>query len=373
MKKLRELRPPPLREGSRDVVHLVDTYFNAYNAGRLKEACQIYVGMIEAGATIGLSISGALTPAGLSSVLTPLMEAGFVDYITSTGANLYHDLHHDLGFLPRVGGTLAASGRMDLELRKEQVFRVYDVLLEGKALFDTDDWLYRVLTLPELRGRMGTARLHHEIGRHALAAAQQIKTKPSILATAHRLEIPVWTPSPGDSTIGLGVAAVQASRPHDPEVGPQVDPSVDVNQMAAVVHDCKVVNGGKSGVCMLGGGAPKNFLLQTEPQLQELLGFAERGHDFFVQITDARVDTGGLSGATPSEAVSWGKIDPERLPDCVTAYCDSTIALPLLASYLLERCKPRPQRRLYGKLSQMTERLAEEYRKSVKFRRLTGQ
>ena len=111
--------------------------------------------------------------------------------------------------------------------------------------------------------------------------------------------------------------------------------------MSALVLDAKRKPGGLSGVVILGGGAPKNFLLQTEPQLQEILGVAEKGHDYFIQITDARPDTGGLSGATPSEAVSWGKIDPEKLPDTVVCYVDSTIAMPLIASYVLARCKPR--------------------------------
>ena len=114
---------------------------------------------------------------------------------------------------------------------------------------------------------------------------------------------------------------------------------------------------------IFGGGAPKNFLLQTEPQLQEILGVSERGHDYFIQITDARPDTGGLSGATPSEAVSWGKIDPDKLPDTVVCYLDSTIALPLIASYVLARCKPRKPRRLYKRCPR-GQALRAEYLKS---------
>ena len=95
-----------------------------------------------------------------------------------------------------------------------------------------------------------------------------------------------------------------------------------------------------------GGGSPKNFMLQTEPQIQEVLGIDEKGHDYFLQITDARPDTGGLSGATPAEAVSWGKIDPDRLPDAVVCYLDSTVALPLLTAYALARHAPRPLKRL---------------------------
>jgi deoxyhypusine synthase len=115
---------------------------------------------------------------------------------------------------------------------------------------------------------------------------------------------------------------------------------------------------------ILGGGSPKNFALQTEPQIQEVLGIDEKGHDYFLQITDARPDTGGLSGATPAEAVSWGKIDPDRLPDAVVAYLDGTVALPLLTSYALAKRKPRKLRRLYDQRDKLMKSLKREYTKS---------
>jgi deoxyhypusine synthase len=119
--------------------------------------------------------------------------------------------------------------------------------------------------------------------------------------------------------------------------------------------------GMKSAVFILGGGSPKNFVLQTEPQIQEVMGVAEKGHDYFLQVTDARPDTGGLSGATPSEAVSWGKIDPNRLPDSVVCYVDATVALPLITAYALARRKPRKLRRLYEEREAMMTRLRAAY------------
>jgi deoxyhypusine synthase len=142
-----------------------------------------------------------------------------------------------------------------------------------------------------------------------------------------------------------------------------LDPNQDVNETASIVLDAKR-GGGKSGVMILGGGSPKNFMLQTEPQIQEVLGIDEKGHDFFLQITDARPDTGGLSGATPAEAVSWGKIDPDRLPDAVVCYLDSTVALPLLTSYAFARHEVRPLRRLFDRREAMMSKLREEYEKS---------
>ncbi len=367
MNPRQRLRPPPLVEGSRDVVALVDTYFNAYNAARIREACQLICRIIDEGATIGVSLSGALTPAGLSSVLTPLIANGFIDYISSTGANLYHDLHFDLGLPLYRGGAGVATGAADVALREAGVIRVYDVLFPADVLYKTDEWLMRVMMADEFDKRMGTAELHNRIGRFALETARKTGSeKPSILATAHTHGVPVYSPSPGDSTIGLNFSAIHT---YDAERGPHVDPAIDVAEMAALVLDAKRKKGGTSAVVIFGGGAPKNFLLQTEPQLQEILGVSEKGHDYFVQLTDARPDTGGLSGATPAEAVSWGKIDPEKLPDAVVAYVDSTIALPIIGAYVQAKCKPRKSKRLYDRLPEMMAKLRGEYKKSPLYRR----
>src|SRR5258708_9924051 len=138
------------------------------------------------------------------------------------------------------------------------------------------------------------------------------------------------------------------------------DVSADVNETSSIVFWAKV-HGGKSGVMIIGGASPKNFVLQTEPQIQEVLGIDEKGHDYFLQITDARPDTGGLSGATPAEAVSWGKIDPDRLPDAVVCYLDSTVALPLMTSYALAKRKRRKLRRLYDHRASLMARLRTEF------------
>jgi deoxyhypusine synthase len=144
-----------------------------------------------------------------------------------------------------------------------------------------------------------------------------------------------------------------------------IDPSIDVNETAAIVYGARQSGipevEGKSAAVILGGGSPKNFMLQTQPQLHEVLGLEERGHDFFVQVTDARPDTGGLSGATPSEAVSWGKVDPEELPKTIVCYTDSTIALPILTAYLMNQCEPRTLKRLYDRRIQLLDQLRADY------------
>ncbi len=331
------------------VNELVDSTMLAYNGARLREACRLFAGdMLAPEATVGLSISGALTPAGLGvAAIIPLIKAGFVDWMVSTGANLYHDLHYALN-LP------FHQGRPDLDdvaLQREGVVRVYDVLIDFDHLLKTDAFCRKVTQAPEFEGTMSSAEFHFHFGRYVrereriLGHAESV----SLLAVAHEYEVPVYTSSPGDSAIGMNVAS-QALLGR----APTIDVSLDVNETAAIVLGAKQ-NGGRHGCLILGGGSPKNFLLQTEPQIQEVLGIEERGHDYFIQFTDARVDTGGLSGATPAEAVSWGKIDPDMLPSSVVAYVDTTIALPILTAYALSEHAAREPRRLYRQRDELVE------------------
>ena len=333
---------------------LVDEFFLAYNAARLREACRIFaLKMLEPDVTVGLTISGALTPAGLGpAAFVPLVEAGFVDWIVSTGANLYHDLHRTLGFT-----LYGVSPQVDdLALRRDKVIRIYDIVFDQEVLFRTDAFISEVLKADEFQHRMGTAELHWRLGRYALEREKVLGASArSLLGAAHLAGVPIYTSSPGDSGVGMNVAAL---RLQGREVG--FDPELDVNETAAIVYDAKK-SGGKSGVVILGGGSPKNFALQTEPQIQEIYGLAERGHDYFVQVTDAWPDTGGLSGATSQEAVTWGKVDPEQLPDTVVCYTDSTIALPIMASYALGARKPRKHRRLYDRRAALVERLRADF------------
>jgi deoxyhypusine synthase len=352
--------------GKEKLADLVDETFLAYNAGRLKEACQLFVGkMLADDVTVGMSLSGALTPAGLGcSSIVPLIKAGFVDWIVATGAILYHDLHFALNYPVRVG-----SFKMDdTVLRDNDIVRIYDVLLGySDCLMATDEILRGILIQPEFQKEMGTAELHHLLGRYCAEWERKAGLKDvSVLAAAYRADVPCYTSSPGDSTIGMNVAGVELR-------GNQLrlNPSIDVNETTAFVLAAKR-SGGKSAVVLWGGGSPKNFMLQTEPQIQEVLRIKEYGQDYFLQVTDARPDTGGLSGATPSEAVSWGKVDPARLPDAVVCYTDTTIAMPILTQYALSRHAPRRLRRLYAQRRPMMRALAREYFRHNKVKMLDG-
>jgi len=345
----RKLTPMPITPGL-TVQQLVDHHLMAYNAGRLREACLIFANkVLQDDVTVGLTISGAMTPAGLGyATVVPLIEAGLVDWIVSTGANLYHDIHYSLGYelfhiSPQVD---------DVALREEKLIRIYDIVFDQSVLLESDAFLRRVLSAPEFQRPMGTSELHYLLGKYVRAAEDEIGAPHrSILSTAYEYGVPVYTSSPGDSTLGMNVAALRLAGNKL-----QIDVESDVNESTAIVHEAKA-GGGRSAVVIFGGGSPKNFALQTEPQMQEILNIPERGHDYFIQITDARPDTGGLSGATPSEAVTWGKIDPEQLPDTVVCYCDSTIAWPIITAYALSAGRQRPHKRLYDQRAEMTDHL----------------
>jgi deoxyhypusine synthase len=343
--------------GGMTVTELVDGTFQAYNAARLREACHLLTRrMLEEDVTVGLTMTGALTPAGLGmSALIPLIEAGFVDWIISTGANLYHDTHFGIGLELRQGSPHVS----DTVLRDEEVVRIYDIFFDYSVLLDTDAFFRKIIGSPEFQRPMSTAEFHYLCGRYVAAREQELGIgRKSLLAAAYEHAVPIYTSSPGDSSIGMNVAAkaLQGNRL-------MFDVNADVNETAAIVLDAKR-SGGKSAIWILGGGSPKNFALQTEPQIQEVMGIDERGHDYFLQVTDARPDTGGLSGATPAEAVSWGKVDPEKLPDAVVCYLDSTVALPILTAYALDTHAPRKPRRLYERREEMMARILEEYRSS---------
>ena len=329
------------------VADLIDQQFQAYNSARLNEAARLYAQEMldpEKDVTIGLTMAGALTPAGLGGCLITLMEKGFVDFIISTGANLYHDMHHALAMSLHRG-----DFRLDdTRLQEEGVIRIYDILFADKVLLDTDAFVRECLkSLPNRP--ISTSELHHHLGTQLLKLG--VNPEYSVLAQAAQWNVPIYTSSPGDSSIGMNVArnALDGSMLI-------LDPLADVNETTAIVLHATL-----NGVIILGGGSPKNFYLQTQPQLWEVLGIEKGGHDYFIQITADAPHWGGLSGATPSEAVSWGKIKPDQLSSTVVIYGDSTIALPLLTAYVVSKAQSRPRKELYAKREELLKGLKEAY------------
>jgi deoxyhypusine synthase len=276
---------------------LIEQTFLAYNAARLREAAKLFTEkMLPENGFVGMSLTGALTPAGLGkSCLIPLMKAGFVDWIVSTGANLYHDLHYGLNMKLYAGSPFLN----DVELHRDGVIRIYDVLFDYEVLLDTDAFVREVIQGPEFNRAMGSDEFHFLLGKYVHERGNKLGlTDTSVLATAYECAIPIFTSSPGDSSIGMNVAAMALR-----DSSLLIDTNRDVNQSAAIVYEAKN-SGHTSSVFILGGGSPKNFMLQTEPRIQGVMSIQEKGRGYLLQCTKSRRDTGGLSGTTPSEAVS---------------------------------------------------------------------
>ncbi|HEY0808744.1 MAG TPA: deoxyhypusine synthase, partial [Longimicrobiales bacterium] len=262
---------PARVSGDMSVADLIDNAFLAYNAGRLQEGCRLFSErMLEDDVTVGITLTGALTPAGLGmSSLIPLIEAGFIDWMITTGANLYHDTHFGLGLTMHKGNHAVS----DIVLRDEEIVRIYDIFFDYSVLLDTDAFFRQIIRAPEFQRPMSSAEFHHLCGKYVLERQKKLGQEgKSLLATCYEYDVPVYTSSPGDSSIGMNVAAGALQ-------GLQLayDVSADVNETASIVLDAKRRDG-KSAIMIFGGGSPKNFALQTEPQIQEVLGIQEKGH-----------------------------------------------------------------------------------------------
>ena len=334
----RYLAGAPIRyycpQGSTEVRHLIDEGFQAFNAGRLSEACHVFTErMLDPthDTTIALTMAGALTPAGLGGCVNAMMDRGLVDFIISTGANLYHDLHYALNFTLHRGSPFLD----DVDLYKHGIIRIYDVLFPSSVLLETDAYLREFLVREQVDGPVSTAEFHYRLGQDLLERHPGCEAY-SVVAKAASAGVPIYTSSPGDSSIGMNIAyheLINGSRF-------MIDPSRDVNEVCAII-----LAGEKNGCVILGGGSPKNFYLQGQPTLWEVYGIPKGGNDYFIQITTDQAVWGGLSGASPAEAVSWGKVNPDGLPEAVVAYCDSTIAFPLFCEYAIGSDRGRRARK----------------------------
>lgn len=339
-------------KGSQELRHLVDEGFQAFNAARLSEACAIFSEKMlapEQDTTIGLTMAGALTPAGLGGCVIEMMERGLIDFIISTGANLYHDLHYALNFTLRRGSPFVD----DVQLYEEGVIRIYDVLFPATVLLETDSYIRDFIVRSGLDEPTTTSEFHYRLGLDLLERRPGCE-EHSVVARAAKTGVPIYTSSPGDSSIGMNIAH------HELMNGGRlmIDPNKDVNEVCAIV-----LAGARNGCVILGGGSPKNFYLQAQPTLWEVYGIPKGGNEYFIQITTDSVVWGGLSGATPAEAVSWGKVNPGVLPDTVVAYCDCTIAFPIFCEYAIGSPNGRRPRR---ELIKHRERLVADLTKQAR-------
>ncbi len=315
----------------------------AYNGGRLCEACKIYEKMIEEDVTICLTLSGALTPTGIGGFIVELIKNGLVDFIISTGANLYHDIHFALD-LPVYQGDFRVD---DKDLLKAKIVRIYDIFLPEETLLKTDAFIQEIFKKNISKKSVSTAYFHNLIGKELLDKSK--KSQYSILAASAKNNIPIFTPSPADSSIGMNLAKLKLNNE-----GIIIDTDLDILESTAIVNQSAM-----TGAIELGGGAPKNFYMQTQPMLNQIMNIDKGGHNYFIQITADAPHWGGLSGATPSEAISWGKIKPNQLKNDVVVYCDVTIAAPILFSYMLSKNIKRQNKNLYLKREEYLKNLVK--------------
>ena len=342
---------PPLISKNMTISQLVDFFGSTgYNARRLFEAANIMKQMIDNGSTICLTLAGAMTPIGMGNTIKTLIENGFIDWIVTTGANVYHDLHFAYD-LPVRQGHFQVD---DDVLFSKQIVRIYDVYIKEIGTLQAQD----VIVQREIK-KIGksysesysTADMSHGLGK----ATYENSTNPekSFLAAAYKNDVPVFIPAISDSSIGLNMLPLLFE---DVTRFPNV--MMDIAESTAILWKSKV-----SGGIELGGGVPKNFFQQTGPALYQILKLKDGGHDYVIQITDARPDTGGLSGATIQEGKSWGKIKTSHRNN-VIVYGDSSICFPIIGAYVLSECKKRPTKRLYSKKNAWVEEMKKEYLKN---------
>lgn len=347
---------PPIVSANMSVVQLLNFYGSTgYNARRLSEAANILKEMIETDSTICLTLAGAMTPIGLGKTISTMIEAGFIDWIVSTGANVYHDLHFAYDLPVR-------QGHFDVDddiLYSKQIVRIYDVYIKEMGTLQTQDIIVQreieraKKIMPQ---NASTADIAYALGKAVKENAKY--PEKSFLAKAYEHKVPVYMPAISDSSIGLNMVPLLFE-------GKGILPNVilDVVESAAILWKSE-----HSGGLELGGGVPKNFFQQTGPALYQILKIKEGGQDYLIQLTDARPDTGGLSGATLQEGKSWGKIKTSH-KDNIIVYGDSSVYFPLLCAYVMSVCKPRKQKHVYDKKKFWIEEMKKIYLKSKKNKR----
>lgn len=328
---------------------LVEIYSNSgYNARQLGEAAKLYRKMIEDDATICLTIAGAMTPVGFGGLFKTLIEKGFVDWIVSTGSNLYHEEHFTWN-LPVKQGHFEVD---DMVLYEKDIVRIRDVYIKGEETLKRQDKIVQKMFENKLVDKpFTTAEFSNWMGEYSKKHSKS--PERSFVVSAYDHDVPIYISTLKDSSLALDLAPLRLQNKVY-----SLDLVREIIEQAAILYNSK-----KAGIVELGGGVPKNTAQQTGPLLDQILGLGHGGQNYIIQITDARPDTGGLSGATLQEGKSWGKVKSSH-EDVVVVYADATIAFPVLCLYVLGMEKARKPKRLYKKLGKYYDELSELYFKN---------
>ena len=328
--------------GINDLVEIFAS--TGYNARQLGEAAKLYCKMIEDDATICLTVSGAMTPVGFGGLFKTLIERGFVDWIISTGANVYHEDHFAWD-LPVKQGHFDVD---DMILYRKDIVRIRDVFIKGFGTLAAQDRITEQMAKDNFNTPFTTAEFSNVMGRYSKEKSKY--PEKSFVVSAYDYDVPIYISTLKDSSLALDLVRLRLKNKIF-----NVDFVREIIEQAAIVYHAK-----KSGIVELGGGVPKNTAQQTGPILDQILGLGHGGQNYIIQITDARPDTGGLSGATLQEGKSWGKVKDAR-EDVITVYADATIAFPIMCLYALSNEKSRKPKRLYKKLGQYYKNLEDIY------------
>ena len=321
---------------------------SGFNGRKLGEAAKLYAKMIKENATICLTVSGAMTPVGFGGIIKTLIERGFVDWIITTGANVYHEDHFAWG-LPVKQGSFEVD---DTKLYENEIVRIRDVYIKFYETLEAEDQIIQKMFEDNFSEKpFTTAEFCNFMGK--VSKEKSKHPERSFVTTAYEYDVPVYISTIKDSSLALNLAVHRLR-----EKTYNLDFVKEIIEQAAIVYNSK-----KSGVLELGGGVPKNTAQQTGPLLDQILQRDDGGQDFIIQITDARPDTGGLSGATLQEGKSWGKVQDAH-KGIVTVYADATIVFPILALYVLSNQKSRKPKRLFKKLDKMYSKLSKDYFKN---------
>jgi deoxyhypusine synthase len=358
-----DVRPTAIT--GRETPHAILTErFPAYVGRQERTAYELMRRSIEQDCAVFLTFSGAMTPAGLhQSCLIPLIRRGLVDCITTTGANLYHDAHRIIGHRIRE----IDPGAGDLQYRLARIIRIYDLGFWEETLLETDRLFSAILRGPEFQRKMTTPELHYLLGRRIAEIEKALGVKePSLLSTAYSHGVPIFVGAVQDGSIFLNI--VKLKRLLGDEFKLEIDVNDDVFEMGAVQHHCFATLGRPMAVWILGGGVPKNYTLQGEPLLDQILGVPTHGFDIDVQLCVDPVDNGALSSCPAGEGHTWGKVSAESVASgSVYVHADVTAVFPWLTYALLSDPKmKRPPRRLYRAREEAVSRLASEVDKRRK-------
>lgn len=347
----RPVSPQPIR-GEESTAELLRDAFPAFAGRNVRDALRLMQKSVAEDYSIFMTLSGAMTPAGLHhSCIIPLIEKGLISVLTTTGANIYHDVHRSIGYQIR---EIDPSGS-DLEYREKDTVRIYDLAITNEILLETDKFIGNLIRGDSFQRDMTTAEFHHELGRRmAEYEESQGVHPPSLLATCYRHDVPVFCGAPQDGSVSLEILLLQLA---NEDFRLRFDVHRDTLQMAALQYLAQTE--GKTAVWIIGGGVPKNYTLQGEPTLSQLFRLDARGFDLDVQICVDVEDNGALSPCSAGEGHTWGKTSAE----CVTQRSvylrsDATVVFPVLVHALLgELPAPRGPRRYCGRLEEAEARV----------------